>query len=159
MHAYRDSVMKSLLTLATAAVFTLSASPQLAAHCQIPCGIYTDDTVLKDLDTHQATISKAMAQINELSKNPAKNANQIARWVANKEQHATRIQITMMEYFLAQRIKLAEAEINQDAYLKKLTLAHQIIVYAMKCKQSTDISDSANLQQAIGHFTWAYTEK
>lgn len=100
-------VMNYYLSLAaTISAFTFSAIPQASAHCQVPCGIYSDDTVLTDLQTHQKTIAKAMSQINELSKNPAKNANQIARWVTNKEEHATTIQNTMCQYFLAQRLKL-----------------------------------------------------
>ncbi len=50
-----------------------------------------------------------MAQINTLSQNPGKNANQITRWVINKDEHATKIQDTICHYFLAQRLKLAEA--------------------------------------------------
>jgi nickel superoxide dismutase len=115
--------------------------------------------VLKDLQTHQATIEKAMAQIIELSKDPAKNANQIARWVVNKEEHASKIQDTMTRYFLAQRIKLDEAASNKAAYLKKITLVHQIIVYAMKCKQGTDVKNAEMLNQAIDSFTQAYSAK
>ncbi|MGB1874828.1 MAG: superoxide dismutase [Ni] [Akkermansiaceae bacterium] len=151
--------MKSILLLTTAAVLSLCTSLKLGAHCQVPCGIYSDDTVLIDLHTHQKTIAKAMEQINELSKDAGKNANQIARWVSNKEEHATLIQSTMGQYFLAQRLKLAEAESDKTSYLKKLTLAHEIIVLAMKCKQTTDTDNAAKLHSAIDAFTKAYTAK
>lgn len=152
--------MKNYLTLA-AAVTTLSfsAAPHVNAHCQVPCGIYSDDTVLKDLHTHQATIEKAMKQITELSKDFGKNANQVVRWVNNKEDHATKIQDTMTQYFLAQRLKLSEAESNKTSYLKKLTLAHKIIVLAMKCKQTTDLENATKLHDAIDAFTKAYRAK
>lgn len=150
--------IKLALTLATV-LFSLSATPQVNAHCQVPCGIYTDDTVLKDLHTHQATIAKAMVQITELSKDAGKNANQLTRWIINKDEHATKIQNTMTHYFLAQRIKLAEAESNKESYLKKITLAHQIIVLSMKCKQSTDPQVAEKLHKAIDAFTKAYTHK
>ena len=149
--------MKLHVTAITAALLTITAIPQAMAHCQVPCGIYSDETVLIDLQTHQKTIAKAMAQINELSADPSKNANQISRWVTNKEEHATKIQNTMMQYFLAQRIKLDEAD--KEAYMKKLTLVHQITVYSMKCKQGTDTENATKLKAAIDAFTAAYNKK
>ncbi|MGB0776053.1 MAG: superoxide dismutase [Ni] [Akkermansiaceae bacterium] len=151
--------MKCYTKLIAAALFSLTATSNISAHCEVPCGIYSDDTVLKDLHTHQHTISKAMKQITELSKEPGKNANQLTRWVMNKESHATKIQNTMMQYFLAQRIKLAEADSNKEAYLKKVTLAHKIIVLSMKCKQSTDLKNAGDLHEAIDAFTKAYLAK
>lgn len=148
--------MKSLSLLALSSVLTLSLSFEANAHCQVPCGIYSDDTVLIDLQTHQKTIARAMEQINELSKEPGNNANQIARWVSNKEEHATLIQNTMAQYFLAQRLKLEEAQSSKTAYLQKLTLAHEIIVLAMKCKQTTDPENAQKLHAAIDAFTKAY---
>lgn len=152
--------MKTYLTLAAiAGTLSFSAAPQVIAHCEVPCGIYSDNTVLTDLHTHQSTIAKAMTQINELSKEPGKNANQLTRWIMNKEDHATKIQDTMMQYFLAQRIKLAEMESNKEAYLKKVTLAHKIIVLAMKCKQTTEAESAKQLHDAIDAFTKAYLKK
>ncbi len=141
-------------TLALGLLATSTISSQLSAHCQVPCGIYSDATVLTDLQTHFLTIEKAMKQISELSADTSKNANQITRWVTNKEEHATKIQETMQQYFLAQRIKLDEKD--KDAYVNKLTLSHQIIVYAMKCKQGTDLKNAASLKTAIDSFTKAY---
>lgn len=151
--------MKTFAIVATAAVLSLTTTSQLSAHCQVPCGIYSDDTVLKDLHTHQTTIAKAMGEITKLSQDPGKNANQLTRWINNKEDHATKIQETMTQYFLAQRLKLDEAKSNEKSYLKKLTLAHQIIVLSMKCKQTTDPANAEKLHKAIGDFTAAYTAK
>ena len=152
-------MMKSYLLLAIVALFSFASTSSLHAHCQVPCGIYSDDTVLIDLNTHQQTIAKAMVQINELSADAGKNANQLSRWVTNKEEHATKIQDTMTQYFLAQRVKLAESESNKDAYLNKLSLIHQIIVHAMKCKQTTDPANAQGLLETIEAFTKAYTAK
>ena len=152
--------MKNYFTLATlasiASVLSFSAAPQANAHCQVPCGIYSDDTVLIDLKTHQKTIAKAMDEINTLSKDPSQNAHQLTRWVNNKEEHATKIQDTMCQYFLAQRLKLAEGEANVETYQKKLALIHKIIVYAMRCKQKTDVGHAQKLNKAIDEFTKAY---
>ena len=62
-----------------------------------------------------------------------------------------------MQYFLAQRIKLGEED--QEAYAKKLKLVHEITVYAMKCKQTTNIENANKLKAAIDAFTTAYNKK
>ena len=151
--------MKTLLTLATALSAIVSFTPQAQAHCEVPCGIYSDSTVFTDLHTHQATIEKAMNEINELSKDPAKNANQLVRWINNKELHATKIQTIVAQYFLTQRIKIGEAQKNKNAYLLKLTQLHQLTVCAMKCKQTTDVANAQKLHQLIDAFHASYTAK
>ena len=65
----------------------------------------------------------------------------------------------MQQYFLAQRLKPSEMETNKEAYLKKLTLTHKIIVLAMKCKQTTDSENAKALHDAIDAFTKAYKAK
>ena len=128
----------SIPALAAATLGLLLTATPLAAHCQVPCGIYDDPNVIAGMNTDWLTIEKASAQIIELSKDPAANANQLTRWIVNKETHAQNIQDTVSAYFLAQRLKLPEGDADKDAYLKKLTLCHKVIVAAMKCKQSTD---------------------
>ena len=151
--------MKKLLTLATALTAISSLTPLAQAHCEVPCGIYSDVTVFTDLHTHQSTIEKAMNQINELSKDPAKNANQLTRWINNKELHANKIQTIVAQYFLTQRIKTGEAKENKNAYLLKLTQLHQLTVCAMKCKQTTDLANAQKLHQLIDAFHTSYTAK
>jgi len=148
---------KTIQTLAT--LLTLAAAPTVSAHCQVPCGIYADDNVLSTMHTDQQTIEKAMKQIMELSKEPTKNANQITRWVTNKEKHAQNIQETVSAYFLAQRIKLEEAETDKNSYMNKISLLHKITVLAMKCKQTTDIENAQKLHSALDAFQAAYTGK
>ncbi|MBK1792729.1 superoxide dismutase [Ni] [Persicirhabdus sediminis] len=142
-----------LPTLLAATAFTLAPTPSADAHCQVPCGIYDDANVLAEMKTDIATIKKAMGQITELA-GDSKNANQVTRWVNNKEQHAQNIQDTVAKYFLAQRIKLDES--NSEEYIKKLTLLHQITVYAMKCKQTTDVENVTKLDAAYQAFVKAY---
>ena len=142
--------------LAAAALTCAFSSQQVSAHCQIPCGIYSDDTVFRDLETHQATILKSMQEIEKLSADPSKNANQLARWVHNKEEHAQAIQDVVAKYFLAQRVKTSEAESDQAAYVKKLTLLHKITVLSMKCKQTTDLENAKQLLTNIKDFETAY---
>lgn len=152
--------MKKLLTLSMALTFgPLALTPLAQAHCEIPCGIYSDDTVFTDLHTHQATIEKSMVQITELSKDASANANQLARWVTNKEEHATKIQEIVSQYFLTQRIKVDEAESDKESYVLKVSQLHQITVLAMKCKQTTDVANAQKLHKVIGEFKAAYNKK
>lgn len=147
-------------TAALVSIFTISTlTPQAHAHCEVPCGIYSDDTVFTDLHTHLSTIEKAMTQINELSKEPTKNANQLIRWVNNKETHATKIQEIVAQYFLTQRIKTDEANTDKNAYLLKLTQLHQMTVLAMKCKQTTDVANAQKLHKVIDAFRASYAKK
>ena len=104
------------------------------------------------MHTDFETIEKASAQIIELSKDPAKNAHQLTRWITNKESHSQAIQEKVLNYFLAQRLKPEEAESNKEAYLAKLQLCHKVIVTAMKCKQSTDAANVETLHNLMHDF-------
>jgi hypothetical protein len=141
------------LGILTLAVFALGSAPAFA-HCQIPCGIYGDQRVVSEMEEHIMTVEKGMNQINELSKDPGANANQLTRWVINKDEHAQEIQQIALDYFLAQRVKLDEAE--SESYNKKLALLHQIIVYSMKCKQTTDLANVEALKKSLAEFKALY---
>ena len=120
------------------------------AHCEIPCGIYDDELRAKLIAEHAGTIEKSMKQIMSLSKDPA-NSNQLVRWVSNKEAHATEIQHIVSQYFMTQRIKP-----NQEKYTEKLTVLHQMLLAAMKCKQTTDVSHVNNLRTLLKKFEALY---
>ncbi len=122
----------------------------LGAHCEIPCGIYDDELRAKLIAEHAGTIEKSMKQIMSLSKDPA-NSNQLVRWVSNKEAHATEIQHIVSQYFMTQRIKPA-----QEKYTEKLTVLHQMLLAAMKCKQTTDVSHVNNLRTLLKKFEVLY---
>ena len=127
------------------------------AHCQIPCGIYDDETRFTLLAENITTIEKSISQINELSAAADKNYNQIVRWVTNKDDHAQQFQDVVSAYFLAQRIKPVEpTDTAFAAYQKQITLLHQMLVYAMKCKQSTDTANPAKLSELLGQFRALY---
>ena len=73
-------------------------------HCMVPCGIFDDPKLVKDIMEACATIRKAMTQINELSATlNAQNINQMTRWVNTKEQHADKIINLVGTYCLCQR--------------------------------------------------------
>ena len=106
------------------------------------------------------TIAKSIAQIDEIAtalgngEISGTGLNQVARWVTTKEDHATKIQHVMGEYFFAQRIKS-----DNDAYDAQLKAAHKVIVDAMKCKQAADPETAETLKQSILDFYEAYEGK
>ena len=106
----------------------------LFAHCQIPCGIYSDAMQIIQIKEDLSTIEKAMEMIKSLSeKSDPQTLNQIGRWITAKEQHAQNIQDLSSKYFLTQRIKT-----DSDNYGEKVILLHKLLVSAMKCKQTID---------------------
>lgn len=145
--------MKHSLLLAVATLSLVFAS-SAAAHCQVPCGIYDDDNVIGAMHTDWVTIDKAAKQIDELSKDPAANAHQLTRWINNKESHAQSLQETVLNYFLAQRLKT-----DDPKYDEKLKLCHAVIVTAMKCKQSTDEANVKKLHKLLHEFEEAFGSK
>lgn len=143
--------MKKAL-ICTFASLALLAAPHVGAHCQVPCGIYDDNNVIDSMHTDFITIEKATKTIIELQKDPSANAHQLTRWINNKESHAQAIQEKVLNYFLAQRLKPTTVDADAPAYLAKLTLCHNVIVSAMKCKQSTDSESVVKLQSYLTEF-------
>ena len=127
----------------------------VSAHCEVPCGIYGDQQRFTAMLEDQKTILKAMTSVNELAgKNDAQSRNQLARWVATKESHATRVQHTIAQYFMTQRIKPKDPK-----YVAKLTAAHQVMLAAMKSKQTVDPANGGALRTSILSFYEAYEGK
>ena len=111
----------------------------LLAHCQVPCGIYNDAARIIQIQEDFSTIQKAMTKIKELSQQQdATSKNQLTRWIMTKGDHASKIQKVVSDYFLTQRIKAKTEGSEFDTYVKQTTTLHQILVSAMKCKQTVD---------------------
>ena len=135
-----------------AIIISLLSTNWLSAHCQVPCGVYGDSVRFTQMLEDQTTIAKAIAQIHDLAgKKDGKSANQLARWVATKEDHASKIQKIIAEYFLTQRIKS-----SSEKYEDLLKGAHSVMVAAMKCKQGTDPKSADALKTAIENFQAVY---
>jgi len=122
-----------------------------AAHCEIPCGIYDDSLRMKIIAEHLTTIEKSMKEIVELSRQAPVDYNQLVRWISNKEEHATKIQHIVSQYFMTQRIKL-----DAKNYSEKLAVLHKMLIYAMKCKQTTDLTHIATLRAVLKEFETLY---
>ena len=111
----------------------------LLAHCQMPCGIYNDAARIIQIQEDFSTIKNAMTKIKELSQQQdATSMNQLTRWIMTKDEHASKIQKVVSDYFLTQRIKAKTEGSEYNTYVKQTTTLHQILVSAMKCKQTID---------------------
>lgn len=143
---------KLLQILSGAALFFLVVA-NVAAHCEIPCGIYDDEMRINMLLEHIATIEKSMAQIIALEQENQANSNQLVRWVLNKERHADDLQEIVSQYFLTQRLK---PDAKDKDYDRKLAILHQMLAYGMKCKQTTDLGNPAALRSLVGEFKELY---
>ena len=122
-----------------------------SAHCEIPCGIYDDQMRINMIEEHITTVEKSMKQIIELTAQKPTNYNQISRWVMNKENHANELQQIVTQYFMTQRIKF-----DTEKYTEKLTMLHKLLVYAMKCKQTVDLSHIETLRSILKEFQSLY---
>lgn len=148
---------KTLFTLSLFLVL-FSFSKTTSAHCEVPCGIYNDELRVEMIQEHIQTIEKAMNQITELQNADTINYNQLVRWINTKEHHANLIQEIAEQYFLTQRVKFADPSEGEkyDKYMAQLTTLHQLIVYSMKSKQSVDLAQVENMQNALEAFEKAY---
>ena len=114
-------------------------------HCQLPCGIYDDASRVHQMLEDALTIDKAINQIIELNdKTDAQSAQQLVRWVNNKEIHADKIITTISNYFLTQRVKP-----SAEDYLLRLSEHHQVILLSMKVKQKADAKVAEDLMEAV----------
>ena len=152
--------MRKSIQLVSVLLMLTVISSSLFAHCQVPCGIYGDKTRFDMLKEHITTVEKSMNQINELSGDAAKNMNQLVRWVNNKEKHADEFTDIVTYYFLAQRIKITDKTDAAFAdYQNKVTTLHQMMVYSMKCKQTTDLENVEKLKSLVDDFEGMYFSK
>ena len=130
---YEELKMKNkiIFVVVSLAVLMMALQMPLSAHCQIPCGIYGDETRFKLMAEHITTIEKSMKLIDSLGKKSPVNYNQIVRWTVNKESHAAELSQMLNDYFLAQRIKHPGKgdKAKYRKYLESLEIIHQLIFY------------------------------
>lgn len=156
MKKIKQFILISLLT-----IISISISNKIYAHCEIPCGIYEDTLRIELIKEHIVTIEKSMTMLIELSNKETPNYNQIVRWVNNKENHANKLQEIVSQYFLHQRIKPTSIE-NEELYtkyIKQLSLLHELLVYSMKAKQTTDLMYIKKLNTTVNSFEDIYFHK
>jgi len=153
----RNTMKKTLEVFIFLAMIAL-LKPGVFSHCEVPCGIYNDEMRFTMIEENIKTIEKAMNEIANLSGQQPTNFNQIVRWVTNKEKHAEEIQHIISQYFLTQRIKLVGKEDDKTSKVRTehLSNCHEILVYAMRTKQTTDLSNVEKLRSAVKAFKDSY---
>ena len=154
--------MKIRNIIAISIIFTAFGLNNIHAHCQVPCGIYDDAVRIIQLREHVTTIEKAMKQIDQLTsdESSSQNMNQLIRWINTKEEHATFIQSIIADYFLAQRIKPKKKdEAGRQQYVDQTLLLQQIIVAAMKSKQTVDKSNPRLVSTLLNQFVELYFDE
>jgi len=156
MKVTRTTKKLSLTVIIAVALFAALARP----HCQIPCGIYDDQARLDSIAEHIVTIEKSMKMITTLTAEEKPDMNQIVRWVQNKDDHADEIAHIVTYYFMAQRLSPVEksAAPAYEKYVNKLGLLHQMLVYSMKAKQTTNLANVKKLESLLAEFKTAYVE-
>ncbi|PKQ60467.1 hypothetical protein BZG02_19110 [Labilibaculum filiforme] len=137
----------------------VGTSAKTYAHCEIPCGIYADSLRVVLLSEHITTIEKSMKMITELSSAEKVDYNQLVRWITNKEDHAKKIQDIATQYFMFQRVKVSDDPEVQKKSVEQLAVLHEICVYAMKAKQTTDLTYIDKLNEAVHNFSHLYFGK
>jgi len=147
-----------LLSLVVLSISLLLFTQPVFSHCEIPCGIYGDEMRFDMISEHIKTIEKSMQMIKKLKEEKDINYNQLVRWVNNKEKHSQEIQSIVYQYFMTQRIKpIYEKDTKEHKkYLRQLTLLHEMLVYAMKSKQTTDIENVEKLKSLLSDFKNVY---
>jgi nickel superoxide dismutase len=151
--------MKSRNIIAISTIIAVFCLNNIYAHCQVPCGIYDDAVRIIQIREHVTTIEKSMKQINQLTseESNAQNMNQLVRWINTKEEHATFIQSIIADYFLAQRMKPKQNnEAGRQQYVDQTLLLQQIIVAAMKSKQTVDKSKPELVSTLLNQFVELY---
>jgi len=154
--------MKRFATLASVLCLTaiLSTKGDVYSHCEIPCGIYGDLARIHILNEDIKTVEKSMKQIDALSKESPVNANQLIRWVNNKEEHCNKIQHIVTQYWMTQRIKPTGADHkDHKKYIGQITTAHGLLLSAMKCKQTTDLAHVKALRDGVKKLSKLYFSK
>ena len=154
--------MQNRNIIAIAIIIAAFGLNNIHAHCQVPCGIYDDAVRIIQLREHVTTIEKSMNKIEQLTsdESSSQNMNQLIRWINTKEEHATFIQSIIADYFLAQRIKPKKKdEAGRQQYVDQTLLLQQIIVAAMKSKQTVDKSDPRSVSTLLNQFVDLYFDE
>ena len=152
-------MVKIVKLLVISVMFSLTT--KVYGHCQVPCGIYNDAVRIVQIEEDISTVRKAMNRINDLAgQSDAQSLNQISRWVRTKEDHAQKVQETVLNYFLAQRVKTKEkGNKDRQKYVDQTLTLHQLIVSMMKCKQTVEQRNASSAYELLDKFTNLYLEQ
>lgn len=116
--------------------FSLSS---LAAHCQMPCGIYHDAMVYDQIDQFVETMVKGMTVIKDNKFSTPQERNELVRWVNSKEEACDEVAHILTFYFLQQKIKPGE-----ETSTEQLESVHRLLFYLVTIKQTADLKAVSN---------------
>ncbi|MHC4217168.1 MAG: superoxide dismutase [Ni] [Planctomycetota bacterium] len=147
----RSTLLTAVVAGVVASAFYAGIQSRALAHCEVPCGIYDDHARIVQLREDTKTIGKAVGQVNALAgQHDALAQNQATRWITTKDEHATRIQHTITQYFMTQRIKpVPPGAQGYEEYATRLVQHHAVLVAAMKTKQVVDPRRVEDLRASI----------
>lgn len=148
----------TVLVVATAASVAITTNVA-HNHCQVPCGIFDDPSIVKKVKQDCETIRKAMAQSNKLWNDTTRgiqSVNQVVRWIKTKEEHCDSIIQTMSDYCLCQRVKRDNFK-TEEEYLQALKIHHTVMQAAMKAKQTMESKACDELERAVEELSKMYT--
>ncbi len=157
----RSTLLTAVAAGAAASLMLTLLQAPASGHCEIPCGIYGDHARIVQLREDVATVAKSVSEINALAgRSDALSINQVTRWTMNKEEHATRIQHTIAQYFMTQRIKpAAQGTPGWADYVTRLSQHHAVMLAALKAKQTVDQAAVDDLLAAVEAIAPYYPEE
>jgi len=109
-------------------------SASLAAHCQMPCGIYHDEIAYDVLDQYVETVHKGISELLTMKFETPAERNQYVRWIIQKEKLSDEAAQTILKYFLQQKIAPGEADTTA-----KVVAAHKMLSLLVAIKQTVDL--------------------
>lgn len=163
--AGRHHLVASAATAFAAVVLVTAATtpPRIAhSHCQVPCGIFDDPAVVREIHQCVRTIREAMVRTQALTsqvtgRDEPAALNQAVRWITVKEEHASRIIRLVTEYCLCQRVK-PSLFATEGEYRRALATHHAVLLAAVKAKQSVSEADCDALMEAAEEMARMYTK-
>ncbi len=124
--------------------------PTASAHCDIPCKIYDPITAQVAVLT-MIRINDLIAELAEKDSLSIKDHAQLARLVAEKEEHGIRvkedIRVIWGDYF-------KQPQFDQVPQVNELV--HSIMLQASKAKQGIDRTDAVTLLELVNQFADAF---
>jgi nickel superoxide dismutase len=120
--------------LFTGIVCSILSQAHIAAHCQMPCGIYHDEMVFDQIDQYVETMVKCVSVLEDDKFKTIQDYNVATRWIMEKETASNDIADVITIYFLQQKIKPGEEDTT-----KRLISAHKLLFYLVQIKQLVDL--------------------
>ncbi|OED35281.1 hypothetical protein AB834_04895 [PVC group bacterium (ex Bugula neritina AB1)] len=144
---------KYLILTSVLTSLVLQNSQSLWSHCEVPCGIFNDAARISSIRESVQTIEKAMKFIKDNN-----DTHKMIRWTITKEDHCKNIQQIVAQYFLHQRVKPVQPDkpVKFQKYQKELVILHNILIQAMKSKQTVDLSHTQKIISLLEDFEKSY---